>query len=81
VKGIVYDAVTVGRLVGLGDPKPEDVPAVPKVKAGEIVIWSPGMSLQDVRDNPALQDQRVLWDDQHWYDQHGWSRQLVPASY
>jgi hypothetical protein len=75
---IVYEAKVVCGLLGL--PVPEKVPATPPASDDEIIIWSPGLSIQDVRSNPALHDRAVL-RDQDWYDPYTWSRQVVPAGY
>lgn len=65
--GIVYDAPTMSRLLGLpcecNDP-------VPQAAFGEIIVYYGGWDLRTLRLSPG--GQKRMRQDQDWYEKYGW---------
>lgn len=65
--GIVYDAPTVSRILGL--PVECNEP-VPQAADGEIVVYYGGWDLKQLRTSAA--GKKRMWQDQNWYEKYGW---------
>ncbi len=74
---LMYDAISVCRLLGLPTM---DAGPPPAARRDEIMLYYPGLSLPQLRDNKAVRSRNLMLI-QNWYERHAWGREGLELGY